>query len=132
MQKSYVDSICNGWSAIREVKIDLSSLDEDVRLKGIDSAKILVNQAYELGEKILHNVTGKDPGEQDRAQAIANFIASAKEICKYAKQSATEYVLTISLETGDRYIDRKYLLGTTHEAGEVIWEIKKEHDNIVL
>lgn len=132
LQKSYVDIIFNGGSAFRELKIDLSNLDADVRKAGIQNAKLLVDQAYELNASILHVVTGKDPGPDDRKQALDHFITSVKEICRYAQEKADKYELTVSVETGDRYFDRKYLLGPTNEAVEVIREIKRDYRNIGL
>ena len=132
LQKSYVDIIFNGGSAFRELKIDLSNLDGDVRAAGIKNAKLLVDQAYELNASILHVVTGKDPGPADRKQALEHFVDSVKEVCRYAQEKAQKYELTISVETGDRYFDRKYLLGPTNEAVEIIREIKRDYRNVGL
>lgn len=132
LQKSFIDVIFNGGSAFRELKINLSSLDDAERNESIEKGKLLVEQSYELGAKILHIVTGKDPGEEHRNKAIDLFIDSSKKLCDYALKKATEYELTVSLETGDRYFDRKYLLGPTNDAIRVMREVKDRYMNFGL
>jgi sugar phosphate isomerase/epimerase len=132
LQKSCIDIIFNGGSAFRELKIDLSSTDIDEKNKSIEKGKLLIDQSYELGAKILHIVTGKDPGKENRAKALDIFVDSSKQLCKYAQEKAKNYELTISVETGDRYFDRKYLLGPTNDAIKVMREVKNDYSNFGL
>lgn len=132
MAYSGVEIIFNGGDAARELQIDLSSLDPAVRNKSIDSGKMLIDHCYELNAKIMHIVTGKFEGDENKQQNIEAFITSTMELCKYAKEKADTYELCISLEIGDRHVDRKYLLGPTHEAVHAARVIRSEYDNFGL
>jgi len=132
MAYSGVEVIFNGGDAARELQIDLSSLDPVVRNKSVQSGKMLIDHCYEMNAKIMHIVTGRFQGEENKPKNIQAFIASAMELCKYAKEKADTYELCISLEIGDRYVDRNYLLGPTHEAVHVANVIRSEYDNFGL
>ncbi|MEF2245174.1 sugar phosphate isomerase/epimerase family protein [Paenibacillus sp. IITD108] len=132
MQYSGVETIFNGGDAFRELSINLSSLDADVRQRSIQQCFMLIDHCYEMDAKIMHIVTGKFEGEENKRHNIDAFIASTMELCKYAKAKADTYELCISLETGDRYLDRKYLLGPTNEAVHAAQIIRSEYDNFGL
>lgn len=131
-KKGCVEVIFNGGDAFRTLQIDLSSLDEVIRKKSVETCKMLIQQCYKLEAKIFHIVTGKYVDEKTRQDMLDAFSASVKELCVYAKEKKTHYELIISVETGDRHFDRKYLLGPTAEAVALITEVRKEHDNFGL
>lgn len=134
MKYSCVETIFNGGDAFRELQIDLSSLDPVVRDESIKKCQMLIDHCYEMDAKIMHIVTGKFEGEERKQQNINAFIASTMELCKYAKAKADayEYELCISLEIGDRHVDRRYLLGPTHEAVQAARTIQSEYNNFGL
>ncbi len=132
MQYSCVETIFNGGDAFRELNINLSSLNPEIRSKSIEQCKMLIDHCYEMDAKIMHIVTGKFEGEESREHSINAFIDSTIKLCKYAKDKTTTYELCISLETGDRYMDRRYLLGPTHEAVHVARTIQSECSNFGL
>ena len=132
MQYSGVETIFNGGDAFRELHIDLSSLDPAIRNNSIKKCQMLIDHCYEMDAKIMHIVTGKFEGEENKQHNINAFIASTMELCKYAKEKAGTYELCISLEIGDRHVDRKYLLGPTHEAVHVARTIQSEYNNFGL
>ncbi len=129
MQKSGVESVFNGGDAFRQLQIDLSSIDDDIRKKSVENAKILIDQSYEMNCKILHVVTGKYLGEEHKQLMLKAFEESCIQLCQYAKEKATHYELMISVETGDRHFDRRYLLGPTNEALAVVNTVKNQCDN---
>ncbi len=129
MQKSGVEVVFNGGDAFRQLQIDLSNLDENIRMDSIKNGKKLIDQSYEMNCKILHIVTGKYTGEEQRIEMIKMFEQSCIELCQYAKEKAKDYELTISLETGDRHFDRRYLLGPTNEAMKLLNHVQSVHDN---
>ncbi|MEG0107906.1 MAG: TIM barrel protein [Lachnospiraceae bacterium] len=131
-QKAGVEVIFNGGEAFRKLLIDLSSLDQETRKKSVEMSKMLVEQCYLLQAKIFHIVTGKYTNSDERIEMLQAFTQSVKEICEYAKEKSTDYELMISLETGDRYYDRKYLLGPTNEAIMVLRNVREEYDNFGL
>ena len=129
---SCVDTIFNGGDAFRELSIDLSSTDKDTKKNSVEKCKMLINHCYEMNSKIMHIVTGKFLGDDCKNQNIDAFIESTIGLCKTAKQQADSYELCISLEIGDRYLDRKYLLGPTSEAVNAARIIQSECSNFGL
>jgi sugar phosphate isomerase/epimerase len=132
MQYSCVEIIFNGGDAFRQLNLNLSSLDSAARNNSIEQCKTLIDHCYGMNAKIMHIVTGKFEGEDSKQQNINAFIASTMELCKYAKEKAETYELCISLEIGDRHVDRKYLLGPTHEAVHAARMIRSEYNNFGL
>ncbi|MFD0958071.1 sugar phosphate isomerase/epimerase family protein [Paenibacillus chungangensis] len=134
MQYSGVDILFNGGDAFRELGIDLSSLDAEVRVESVERCKMLVDHCYEMDARIMHIVTGKYEGEDKKSRNVEAFMLSAMEICQYAKERASShgYELYISLEIGDRHMDRHYLLGPTHEAVHVARTIRSQYNNFGL
>lgn len=125
-----VEVVFNGGDAVRRLQMDLSSIDEKKRKESVESGKVLIDQCYAENAKILHVVTGKYTTEDEKEDMLLAFEQSLMELCQYAKEKRTEYLLMISVETGDRYYDRHYLLGPTNEAVAVVRRIKEKYENI--
>ncbi|GKU76504.1 sugar phosphate isomerase/epimerase [Paenibacillus sp. L3-i20] len=132
MEYSGVEILFNGGDAFRELKINLSSLDPVIRSQSIQQCFMLIDHCYEMNAKVMHIVTGKYEGEETKQQGIIAFMDSTMQLCKYAKEKASSYELCISLEIGDRHMDRRYLLGPTHEAVNVAQIIRSEYNNFGL
>ncbi|WP_232243232.1 sugar phosphate isomerase/epimerase family protein [Paenibacillus sp. GSMTC-2017] len=132
MEYSGVEILFNGGDAFRELNINLSALDPVIRNQSIEQCYMLIDQCYEMNAKVMHIVTGKYEGEDVKQQGIIVFMDSVIQLCKYAKKKAHTYELCISLEIGDRHMDRRYLLGPTHEAVNVARIIGSEFDNFGL
>ena len=110
-------------------KLDLNSLDEAERRKAVNEVKDAVDEAYEIGAKGLAFLSGKDPGVDERKQALKLLISSIKEICGYAKSKGD---LGITLEVFDQDIDKKCLIGPAKDARIVAEEVRREFDNFGL
>jgi len=110
-------------------KLDLNSLDEAERRKAINEVKDAVDEAYEIEAKGLAFLSGKDPGGDERKQALKLLISSIKEICGYAKSKGD---LGITLEIFDQDIDKKCLIGPAKDARMVAEEVRREFDNFGL
>ena len=110
-------------------KLNLNSLNETERQEAVDEVKSAVDEAYEIGAKSLAFLSGEDPGEEKREQALKLLISSIKEICDYAKSKGN---LMITLEIFDRDIDKKCLIGPANEAKKLAAEVRKEFDNFGL
>ena len=110
-------------------KLNLNSLNETERQEAVDEVKSAVDEAYEIGAKSLAFLSGEDPGEEKREQALKLLISSIKEICDYAKSKGN---LKITLEIFDRDIDKKCLIGPANEAKKLAAEVRKEFDNFGL
>ena len=124
--------VFNGGDAVRRLGMDLSSLDEEKRAASVESGKRLIDQCYQEKARIMHVVTGKYTGEEEKDAMLAAFEKSLTELCAYAVKAGEqeEYVLTVSVETGDRYYDRHYLLGPTNEAVAIVRRVKEKYENV--
>lgn len=124
--------VFNGGDAVRRLGMDLSSLDEEKRAASVESGKRLIDQCYQEKARIMHVVTGKYTGEEEKDAMLAAFEKSLAELCAYAVEAGEqeEYVLTVSVETGDRYYDRHYLLGPTNEAVAIVRRVKEKYENV--
>jgi sugar phosphate isomerase/epimerase len=109
--------------------LNLNSFNEEERKMAVREIKAGVDEAYEIGAKSLAFLSGKDPGEEGREQALRLLISSIKEICDYAKSKGN---LGITLEIFDQKIDKKCLIGPANEARKLAAEIRKEFDNFGL
>jgi sugar phosphate isomerase/epimerase len=115
-------------------KLNTAALDEDARKAAVNEIKSSVDQAYEHGCKLLAMIDGLESwqGEANRERALGQVVKSLNEICEYATQQARGYELTISLETFDRSVEKKSLLGPTRDAAKVADQVKAKHKNFGL
>jgi sugar phosphate isomerase/epimerase len=115
-------------------KLNTAALDEAARQAAVADIKQSIDQAYEHGCKLLAMIDGLEswPGEAKKQQAMDQVTKSLNELCAYAEQQAKDYLLTISLETFDRSIEKKSLLGPTRDAAEVAKRVREKHQNFGL
>ncbi len=132
LELSSMEILYNGAPAIRGMRINLCSLDSGQRKESIANFKKVIDEAYFLNAKILHCVSGPDPGPSHRKEARVNLIDSLQQLCRYSDEKTTEYTLILSLENSDRDVDRKAFLGPTHETVELTAEIRKDFENFGL
>lgn len=93
-------------------KLDLNSLDDGERAKAVAQLKMGIDQAQELGAKRVAFLSGWDPGEDKRSEATDKLVESIVEACGYAKERG----LSLTMETFDRDVDKKCLMGPNIEA----------------
>lgn len=110
-------------------KLDLNSLDDKERQKAVDAVKQCIDDAYFLGAQGLGFLTGPDPGIDKRSAAKQALLDSVKQLCAYAECRGN---LKIHLETFDREVDKKCLIGPSLEAREFTKEVKKQYGNFGL
>ena len=115
-------------SALLLGKLDLNSLDENSRSKAVDQLKACVDEASELGAQRVAFLSGKDPGEADRPKALDLLIKSVKEVCAYAHEKG----ISMTLETFDRSIDKKCLIGPSDIAADFADIIRKDYPDFGL
>ncbi len=114
-------------------KLNLNSLNDADRIAAVADVKKSVDEAYFMGAKIVAILSGPRPAVEDEiVKAKDSLIKSIIEICEYAKEKKTDYVLTVSLETFDFDIDKKCLVGPTDEAVAIAEQIKSKVDNFGL
>ena len=111
--------------------LNLADLDEDGRQAAVSKMKEGVDRAYFYGARIMGVFDGPQsyPGPERAAAATDQLVKSLGEICQYAKDQADDYVLAISLETFDRTIEKKSLMGPSQEVAQMAQRVKESHDN---
>jgi len=107
-------------------KLNLHSLDSKKRKESVKETKKLIDEARFFNACIFQLITGSDPGVTKREEAKKYLVDSLRELCEYAAD------LMVSVENLDREVHKKFLIGPTAEAIEVIREVKKDFHNIGL
>jgi len=129
---AHVDVVFAGQPPLLSQKLSLNALDDAERKKAVDQCKQSVDQAYQLGARMLAVLAGPDPGEAQRQRASELLADSLKQICAYAQEQGKDYPLAVSLETFDREYDKRSLIGPTKEASAVVAAVKEKYSNIGL
>jgi sugar phosphate isomerase/epimerase len=127
-----VDVVFAAQPAILGEKLNLNAADLMERQRAVDGCKEQIDQAYELGARIMMVMSGPDPGEEQRTEARERLTDSLRQLCQYAGERAEEYLLAISLENFDRTIDKRCLIGPTKEATQVIEAVRADYSQCGL
>jgi sugar phosphate isomerase/epimerase len=109
-------------------KLNLNSLDSGKRKEAVSKIESLVDEAKEIGAGRLTVLSGPDPGGKERDEARKLLIDSLLEICSYAKDKS----VSITLETFDRSVEKKSLIGPSEEALEVSKKVKGKFNDFGL
>jgi len=107
-------------------KRDLNTLKEADRREAITFGEAMIDQANELGASKFGIISGPYPGDAQRDKAMAALVDSLKQLCQHAKRAGN---IEVSLETFDRTIEKKCLIGYARDAVEVARAVRKEHSN---
>jgi len=114
-------------------KLPIASPDEQARQGAVATLRRHIDHAYELGARLWMACSGRDPGPVTRAAANDAFVRSLGELCAYARQRATDYVLGITFENFDYNVEKKFLVGPTVQAAEVVRAVRAAgHPNMGL
>jgi sugar phosphate isomerase/epimerase len=109
-------------------KLNLNSLDLAQRKKAVDTLVPFIDQATELGAKRFSLLSGPDPGPAGRKDATKLLIDSLQQLCEKAHKQN----LSVVLETFDRDIDKKSLIGPAGEAVAVARELRRDFPDFGL
>lgn len=109
-------------------QLNLNSPHGNERLKAIAILENYIDQAAELQSDRFVILSGKDPGDIHRSEAYHLLMDSIIEMGDYAQQ----YGMTIVLETFDRAVDKKALVGPSDEASVLAVEIRKAYPQFGL
>lgn len=105
-----------------------SALEEEERKKAVEGLGNIIEDAGAHGVWLIALCSGPDPGANKRKEATGKLIESLNELC----QKAEDCGANLLLETFDRTMDKKLLIGPMDEAIKVISEVRKEHDDLGL
>ncbi len=106
-----------------------ASTDGAERRKAVDQLKADIDLAYEYGAVALAFLSGKDPGEAKRAEATKALTVSNQELCDHAAAGGNLLVL---LETFDRTVDKKSLVGPSTEAAALAKQVSRGNFGLML
>jgi sugar phosphate isomerase/epimerase len=109
-------------------KLNLNALDREERKKAVETVAASLIQAAEIGARRFVILSGPDPGESMREEATKALIDSLRSLCR----AAAEYKLSVVLETFDRNIDKKALIGPAAEAAAVAKIVKQDFPDFGL
>jgi sugar phosphate isomerase/epimerase len=93
-------------------KLDLNSLDQAKRAGTIKTLLPFIDEAKEVGAKRFSVLGGPDPSPNKRDEARKLLIDSLLPLCSYAKERG----MSVTLETFDRTVEKKSLIGPSLEA----------------
>jgi sugar phosphate isomerase/epimerase len=110
-------------------KLDLNAADRAERQKAVDRMKQAVDEAYELGAHRFAVLSGPHPGDPLERDAVKALVDSLNQICAYAERQGS---MGVCLETFDRTIDKKSLIGPNKLAVEVARAVRQEHPTFGL
>ncbi|HEV8638929.1 MAG TPA: TIM barrel protein [Chloroflexota bacterium] len=110
-------------------KLDVNSLDEATRRASLEKVKEGIGMAAEVGGSRVAVLSGPDPGAERRVAATEALVDSLEQLCGYA---ASKGITSFALETFDRTIDKKALIGPHAEAVEVSKRVRKKHPGFGL
>ena len=110
-------------------KLNLNSFDSAERQKALEMCKACVDEALEMGAVGVAFLSGADPGEARRREATDILVDSLSQLCAHA---ASKGNIKVVLETFDRDIDKKALIGPNSEAAALSARIRRNHKNFGL
>ncbi len=110
----------HGWNPSAE--------DAAVRAEALTGLTGLLNEAHFLGARLFTLVSGADPGAAGRAAAKAALTETLQKLC----DTAGPLGIQVSLETCDRDVDQKRLIGPTTEACDLVKAAKRDNLGLTL
>ena len=110
-------------------KLNLNSFDAAERSKALEMCKACVDEAYEMGAIGVAFLSGADPAPERRQQATDLLVDSLSQICAYAGSKGN---IKVVVETFDRDIDKKALIGPNAEGVSLSQRIRQKHSNFGL
>jgi hypothetical protein len=97
-------------AALYRKRASLCSLDPTMRERALGLVQEAIDDAYALGASRLSIVSGRDPGQGDRAVATNNLVDAIGALSEYAGARGR---LELSLKMADRTVDKCFLIGPT-------------------
>ena len=93
-------------------KLNLNSFDESERKNALTTLKPQIDEAKEIGARRFTVLSGRDPGADKRGDARKLLVNSLLDLCSYGKDAGVD----VTLETFDRAVEKKSLIGPAEEA----------------
>jgi sugar phosphate isomerase/epimerase len=114
--------------AILRQKLNLNSENQSERTDAIKTLESLIDEAKEIGAKRFTVLSGPDPGQDRRDKARQFLVESLLELCSHGKGRG----VSVTLETFDRTVEKKSLIGPSVEALEVSKKVRQKFPDFGL
>ena len=108
--------------------LSLNDLDDTGRKKAVAAIQGALDQAAEMGCARLAFLTGPDPGDAQRDRALDLLADSVKALCAYGADKG----IALTLETFDRDIDKKSILGPSDLSAAFAKRIREDYPSFGL
>jgi len=105
-----------------------NSLDEAERKKAVEVLKQCIDEANYMGANRMAFLSGKDPGDDLRDSALDALVKTARELCDYAETKD----MGIAIETFDKEIDKKALIGPSDLASEFADAVNRRNFGLMV
>jgi sugar phosphate isomerase/epimerase len=105
-----------------------NSLDEAERKKAVEVLKQCIDEANYMGANRLAFLSGKDPGDDLRDSALNALVKTTRELCDYAGTKE----MSIAIETFDKEIDKKALIGPSDLASEFADAVNRRNFGLMV
>jgi sugar phosphate isomerase/epimerase len=105
-----------------------NSLDEDERKKAVEVLRECIDEAFYMGANRMAFLSGKDPGDDLRDSALDSLVKTTKELCDYAETKGMD----IAIETFDKEIDKKALIGPSDLASEFADAVNRRNFGLMV
>lgn len=128
LDSSHMTVAYGGQPRLLTTGLNINDLNEEGRLKAVETLKEGIDEAYEMGAVGFAFLSGKYE-EDKKEQAYEALLASTRELCRYAKSKGG---LRVVHEVFDYEIDKKSLVGPAALAKRYAEDITKEFDNFGL
>lgn len=117
-----------GQAVLLMSKLSLNDLDPAGRKAAVEAMQRSIDEAAELGCQRLAFLTGPDPGDARRAEALDLLADSVTTLCRYGRERG----IGLTLETFDRDVDKKSLVGPSDMAAEFAARIRADFPDFGL
>jgi len=123
LEQSHLQVAYGAQPALLLQGLDLNSTDPDMRARALAQMKACMEEAVEMGARRMAFLSGKDPGPAKREEARQYLLDVVREMCQYARQVGLE---GLTMETFDRAVDKKALIGPSDEAAAFAAEVRRD------
>ena len=109
-------------------KLSLNDLDETGRRRAVAQIEACIDEAHEMGCQRVAFLTGPDPGDADRERGLDLLADSLGTLCRYGREKG----IALTLETFDREIDKKSIIGPSPLAAQFAARVRADYPEFGL
>lgn len=110
----------------------LASADSDQRAYAMSRLQTLIDEAIEFDAPLAMITGQKDVSDAERPAAVARLVEDIQQLCDYAAAKSNKRLLHITFENFDRDIEKKRIIGPTHEAVALAEAVSRENFGLTI